>query len=396
MPVELKKIPEKLPLPESPSALRWLIVIALIAVVGGILVLYLWPEGMSTHSALFWFCFLVIPLAVGSACYAFRLHAYENERDRVNYWNHLYQEQYDVQVERGRRPVGVLGKAYITPIARNKLASALITHGSQLQSTYFSSLQQVLTTARLDPSTVFVSKESYSERLTHSLIQLLHILESDLSAFPTDKLSVRLRHDGSLDDVHIAQIWQSIFPASYPVDSFVVEQKDDGMMWLDNWLDQNESTLMLSVEINLFMEPRDYQSESISALLLASPGWLAQHDVKPEIVIHRPVIATEDICTLEDMLRWGKLSVDEACALWRWQVDTEAVVRLIQQSEQLGYSPGQNEDYMADDLFGHPGSALGNIALICACEHAMTSNKAQWVIMTDKTTHQAIVRPGNI
>ncbi|PNS10442.1 type VI secretion system baseplate subunit TssG [Mixta theicola] len=36
------------------------------------------------------------------------------------------------------------------------------------------------------------------------------------------------------------------------------------------------------------MEPRDYQSESVSALLLASSDWLAQHKVKPEAVRFRP------------------------------------------------------------------------------------------------------------
>lgn len=394
MPIELKKIPDKMSLPEPPSASRWLIAIVLISVLGGILALYLWPEKMSTYSAWFWFCIFVIPLSAGLACYAFRLRAYENERDRVNYWNHLHQEQHDIQVKRGRRPAGVLGKAYITPIACNKLASALINHGSQLQSTYFAHFQQALTTARLEPSTSYFSKESYSTRLTGYITQLLRMLEPDLSVLPADSLSVRLRHDGSLDNSQITQIWQAIFPVSYPVDSLVVEQEGDGMMWLDAWLDRNEAALTLSVEINLFMAPQDYQSESISALLLASPAWLTQHDVKPETVIHRPVIATEDACTLEDMLRWGKLSADETHTLWRWRVDKEAMTQLIQQSERLGHSPGQDEGYMPDDLFGNPGAALGNIALLCACEYAMTSGKPQWVMMTDKTTHQAIVRQG--
>ncbi|MDF7680465.1 hypothetical protein PT300_07615 [Enterobacteriaceae bacterium ESL0689] len=394
MPVELKKIPEKILLPEPPSAFRWLIAIMLIAVSGGILALYLWPEKMSTHSAWFWFCLVAIPLSAGLACFAFRLRTYENERDRVSYWNHLHQEQHDIQVTRGQRPAGVLGKAYITPIACHKLASALINHGSQLQSTCFAPFQHALTTARLEPSTSQFSKENYSTRLTRYITRLLRMLEPDLSMLPVDRLSVRLRHDGSLDNAQITRIWQAIFPASYPVDSFVAEQEDDGMMWLDAWLDRNEAALMLSVEINLFMEPRDYQSESISALLLASSSWLAQHEVKPEAVIHRPVIATEDACTLEDMLRWGKLSADEAHTLWRWQVDKQAMTRLIQQSERLGFSPGQDEGYITDDLFGHPGAALGNIALLCACEHAITSGKPQWVMMTDKTTHQAIVRQG--
>lgn len=392
MPVELKKIPEKMPIPEPPSVFRWIVIVALITVLGAILALFLWPKEMLTDSAWFWFCILVIPFSVGLISYAFRLRVYENERDRLNYWNQLHQEQHDIKVKKGQRPAGLLGKAFVTPVASNKLASALINYGSQLQSFYFAGLQQTLTTARLEPFHLNFSKETYRKRLTCYLTRVLHMLEPDLSALPTDKLSVRVRHDGVLDNAQIRCIWQDIFPSSYVIDEFVTETEGDGMMWLDTWLDQNAAALMLSVEINLFVVPRNYQSESVSALLLGSPAWLAQNDIKPEVVIHRPVIATEDSQTLEDMLCWGRLIADEVHTLWQWQVNKEALTRLIQQSEKLGYLPGRNESYMAGDLFGHPGVAAGNIALICASEHAVASDKPQWVMMTDQTTHQAIVR----
>ncbi|MTH48723.1 hypothetical protein [Intestinirhabdus alba] len=392
MPVELKNIPERIKTPEPPIVLRWLIIIILVTVVGAALALFLWPEGISTHSAWFWFSVIAVPFSVGSACYAFRLLIYENERERVNHWNRLHQEQYDIQVAKGQRCAGLLGKAYITPGACNKLASALLTYGSQLQSTYFAPLRRTFTTARLEPSASHFSKESYSLRLARYLAQLLSVLEPDLSALAGDRLSVRLRHDGMLDDAHIRQIWQEIFPSLYTVDDLAVGEEGDGMMWLDSWLDRREAMLMLSVEINLFTEPRDYQSESVSALLLASPEWLSQHVVQPEAVIHRPVVATEEICTLQDMLRWGKLSIGEAYTLWQEQVDKNALTRLLQQAESIGYAPGQSEKYILDDLFGNAGAAHGNIALLCACEYAVTSGKPQWVMISDKTTHQTIVR----
>lgn len=392
MSVELKTIPEKLIIPEPPLASRWFIIIVVITVLGIIPGLYLWPEQMSTHSAWFWFCILVIPLSVGFACYAFRLRDYENQRDRVNHWNRLQQKQYDIQVKKRQRSAGLLGKTYITPIACNKLAAALINYGSQLQSVYFEHLQKTLTTAQLEPSATYFSEESYRIRLVRYLTQLLRMLEPDLSALPAGRLSVRLRHDGSLDNRHITQIWRDIFPASYAVDQLVAEVEGDGMMWLVPWLDQRCTTPMLSVEINLFIDPRNYQSESVSALLLAPPDWLDQHDVIPEVAIHRPVVVTENIASLEDMLLWGSLSADEAHTLWQEQIDKDVLTRLLQQAESIGYSPGQSEGYILDDLFGHCGAATGNISLICACEHAMTSGKPQWMIMADKTTHQAIVR----
>ena len=391
MPVELQKIPEKIAEPDAPQLLRWLLIIVLIIVLGVALSLYLWPTGMSTHTAWFWSCTLAIPLSVGMICYALRLRAYENARDRVSYWNHLHQEQHDRHVTTGQRPVGLLGKACITPIARNKLVAALLVNGSQLQSRYFASLQRSLVFASLSPRNAIISESDYKVNLRNYLAELLHMLEPDLQAAP-GALSVRLQHDGSLDNAQVGAIWQDIFPSTYSVNELVVGTEGDGLMWMDPWLDNRMAALMLSVEINLFLEPRHHQAESVSALLLATSEWLAQQDVVPEALIHRPVAATEELYSVENMLRWGELQPDESHTLWRTQVSAEALTRLIQQSEKVGYSPGQEEAYVLDDLFGRPGAATGNIALICACEHAVTSGKPQWIMAENKTVHQAIVR----
>ncbi|MBB1199822.1 hypothetical protein EGM70_05840 [Enterobacteriaceae bacterium 89] len=392
MPVEIQKIPEKIAEPESPRPLRWLIIIALITIFGVALSLYLWPTGMSTHTSWFWLCTLAAPLSVGVGCYAMRLRAYENERDRVSYWNHLRQEQHDRHVNAGQRPMGLLGKAYITPIARNKLAAALIANGSQLQPSYFATLNRSLQIARLSPGDDFPSETDYQVNLRGYLVDLLSMLEPDLQAAPGG-LSVRLQHDGSLNDSQISAIWQDIFPAKFTVKELVVGTEGDDVMWMDPCLDRHEAELVLSVEINLFLEPRAYQAESVSALLLATPEWLAQHDAVPQAFIHRPVVSTEELHSVENMLRWGELEPGESHNLWRMQVSEEILARLIQQAQKIGYSPGLEEGYVLDDLFGRPGAAVGNITLICACEHAVASGKPQWIMTENKTVHQAIVRP---
>ncbi|HCM9274269.1 TPA: hypothetical protein N5L20_003087 [Enterobacter kobei] len=391
MPVELQKIPEKIAEPEALQPFRWLIIIVLITVLGVALSLYLWPTGMSTHTAWFWFCTLAIPLSGGVICYALRLRAYENARDRVRYWNHLHLVQHDRHVTTGQRPVGLLGKACITPIARNKLAAALLASGSQLQSRYFASLQRSLLFASLSPRKTIISESDYKVNLRDYLAELLHMMEPDLQAAPGG-LSIRIQHDGSLDNTQVGAIWQEIFPATHSVNELVVGTKGDGLMWMDTWLDNRVAALMLSVEINLFLEPRHHQAESVSALLLATPEWLEQHDIIPEAFIHRPVVTTEDLHSVENMLRWGELQPDEPHTLWRAEVSEEALTQLIQLAEKAGYSPGQGESHVLDDLFGHPGVATGNITLICACEHAVTSGKPQWIMAENKTVHQAIVR----
>lgn len=163
-------------------------------------------------------------------------------------------------------------------------------------------------------------------------------------------------------------------------------------MWLDPLLDQDEATVMLSVEINLFHSLRDRQSESVSALILATPEWLSRHNVKSEVLIHRPVVATELMSSLEDVLRWGKLSHGEPHTLWRSGVCQMSLQRVIQQAERLGYVPGNIESYDIDDLFGGPGAATGNIALICASGHAALSGNPQWIMVEGNNAHQLIVR----
>ena len=131
MPIDLKKIPEKAELPVPPDKRRWFITIVLCIVSGAILVLSFWRGNESTHTVWFWFCSLFIPFLVGFMGYIFQLRRYENERDRIIWWNHLHQQQYDEQVALGRLAMGMLATAYITPVARNKLATALLQEKSE-------------------------------------------------------------------------------------------------------------------------------------------------------------------------------------------------------------------------------------------------------------------------
>lgn len=62
----------------------------------------------------------------GLSGFIIRRRSYENERDRVLWWNHLHREQYEERILLGRQAVGVLGMSYITPVASNKLAAALL------------------------------------------------------------------------------------------------------------------------------------------------------------------------------------------------------------------------------------------------------------------------------
>jgi len=392
MPVDLKQNPKMKQLPLPPDKSRWLIVIALCVVAGATLALYLWPRGLSTHSAWFWYCTLVTPFAFGLAGYIIRLRHYENKRDRILWWNHLHQKQYDEQIILGQRAVGVLGMSYVTPIASNKLVVALLRGGIALQTQYSLTHQSVLTTASLSPPLTIFRETGYQSRLESLLKHVVSQLNAELLQF-TGNLSVRLLHDGTLDNEHILDIWQKIFPASVAVHRVNIVKHNDGVMWIDEWLDRKDASLVLSIEINLFLQPRNQQAESVSALLLASPSWLERQHTKPQIWIHRPVVVDRNDESVTDVACWGKMTPDSPWYLWRSQVNGDVLVNLLQSMDKQGYLKGKKGEMILDDVFGKPGTAVGNIMLICACEHATVSGLAQWLIADAKTIQMVIVRP---
>lgn len=272
MPVDLKQIPKAEPLTAPPDKSRWLIVIILLMIVGSVLVLSLWPKELSTHSVWFWFCVLIAPFAAGLTGYIVRLRHYENQRDRVLWWNHLYQKQYDEQILYGQQAVGVLGISYTTPIASNKLAVALLRGGNVLQTQYSPVLQKVLTTASLLSPLTNINPAEYQERLKSVLGSVIRQLDTELTQF-TDNLIVRLHHDGVLENGQVIAAWQAICPTSYNVNGVSASTENNGFMWIDEWLDKKDDALLLSIEINLFMHPRDRQNPYPPYYWLHLPGW---------------------------------------------------------------------------------------------------------------------------
>lgn len=99
----------------------------------------------------------------------------------------------------------------------------------------------------------------------------LYQLQTELAQF-SGQLAVRLVRDKILINKQIAAAWNAVFTAPERVYDIQISGENHGVMWIDEWLDKEDETLLLSVEINVFEQARDQEAESVSALLLASPG----------------------------------------------------------------------------------------------------------------------------
>ncbi|MCX2942104.1 hypothetical protein ORG37_03150 [Rahnella perminowiae] len=394
MPIELRKIPEAGALPEPPVKIRWVIFIILCVFMGFVLTLYLWPKGMSTHTFWFWMCGLLLPSGVGLISYALRLRHYDQQWERISYWNQLHQEKEEEMVRLGQQAIGLLGMAYSTPVANNKLASALQHGAAPLQTSYLPGSSSIITTAQLQPPATLWNEQEYKRRLEEQLHCVLSMLESELEHFAAhNSVAVRIRHDGMLADAPFLALWQSIFPKRLTVSQIIFGHQDDGLMWLDHWLDEQNSALVLSFEVNLFGEGRDHQTESVSALLLASPTWLTQNNVSPIGWIHRPVAIADAKEALRDVIRWGNLSAGENYFIWRSQLPVAMQAEMLQAMDSMNFTIDKTLEHPLDSSFGKPGVAVGHIVLICACDHAVSAQQPQWIMLQDKTPQWAIVRP---
>jgi len=394
MPVELRKIPKPEVLPVPLVKIRWAVCIILCIFMGFVLTLYFWPKDTSTHTFWFWMCALVIPSAIGAISYALRLRHYEQQWERVSYWNHLHQEKRQEMVEQGQLALGLLGMAYVTPAANNKLASALLQGVAPLRAIYPPGSTSILMMATLPLKAITDSEAEYSLRLETHLQSVLQGLKPELEQYATNEsLIVRIRHDQTLQDRQFSSICQRIFPEYFTASQIIFGQQDNGLMWLDNWLDDQNSALVLSLEVNLFREGRDHQAESVSALLLASPAWLTHHSFIPIARIHRPVAITATQEALEDVIRWGMLSAEEYYFVWRSQLPSQPQTEMLQAMDALKYHIHKDRECQIDGSLGKPAAAVGHITLICACEHAASTQQPQWIMLQDKTPQWAIVRP---
>lgn len=394
MPVEIRNLPEPKVLPKPPEKMRWLVFIVICTLTGFILTLYFWPEDKPANTIWFWICATLTPSALGLICYAIRLHRYEHLSDQTSHWNQLYIEELKSKEEAGQQALGMLGMAYVTPAAKNKLAAALLLGASPLQTVYCSRTASVVSNALLHPPAKSNTVAEYCSRLEMHLYTLLRMLTPELEQYALNEpVTVRIRHDQTVSDTCFLSIWQRIFPERYALHPIIFRPDDDGLMWLDEWLDEQSPSLVLSVQVNLFGDKADNQAESISLLLLASPAWIKEKHTSPLAFIHRPVPVIKAVEAIDDVVRWGKLSPDEGYFNWRSQLTPSSQTEIIEAMDAKGYLFDKDREYSLDNSFGKPDFAVGNITLICACEHANSTQEPQWIMLEDKMPQCVIVRP---
>jgi hypothetical protein len=399
MPVDLRALPEKRLLPAPLLHGRWCLLVLLCAVALGTLIVLLWPQGHWRATLWFWCCVVVLPVLPGLLIYAVRLLSYERTHDYARSWNQSHEEQKQVLIRQGQRFIGLLATSYCSGVGNHQIALALRRGSKSLQPVYLDSLAQTMRLSQIMPHAQEHTRTEYSRRLTMFLRQVLVGLEPDLQCgIQKQPLRVRIRHNQVLDDDEVLALWHSVWRNKRAVDEVFFATRDDGLLWLDTWLDEpGPYRYLLSLEINLFREPIVEQAESVSIVLLAFPEVCAAQGVTPIAWIHRPVSIVAPAIGLQDAFCWGRiLSGDNEHFIWFSQMPADALREVNAALSAAGYPVDIARRHSLDDSFGLPGCAVGNVALILASEQASADRQAQVVILQDVSPQALVVQPSAI
>lgn len=395
MPINLHLIPDKKPEPLPINKMIWLVVLVFFILLMCLFSFLLWPVDEIKNSVWFWCCSLLFPAVFGLMLYGFRQLRYENSLTYIRHWNDNHEKLEKELIKKGQEPVHFLESFYCTPIGESNLCQAIINGEEPLKSIYLAEYGTTVSLGQLSPSSGKRSNE-YAERLDFFLKKIAPSLNNSLNKnYKEANIKTRIKHDGVISDSDVLLIWYQALHHEQS-GNVIFSSEDDGLLWIDHWLDDQSSTdIAISVEIHLLKEPLQNHVESVSVLILGGTDWCLDRGITPKAAIHRPVKLDNLDESLTDALRWGKLAEQESSDYFFWhsQVPPEMLTEVTITLDSVEHPINQGKSFDLDPTLGLPDKAVGNVALILACEKAYSENENQLILLKDSSYQVCTVRP---
>lgn len=372
MPVDLSAIPDVAIRKRPPLLKRWLVVLLIFFVFSGLLTSWLWPAHKTTHGALFWHCFITVPLVMWTLLLGLRWLFYLSAVWPADGWDEEREQDIAYEIQRGQRYLLLEEVAVHLP---HVVTSGTLTHqfllpqGVILPAVVNENTQAVAYHAGFDDG-----EPTLSDRVLRRVKALLddRAIQSALShSYAARPLSViiQISCESELNKEDIKGIYKCISPL-LPVSSKIQFLPKFGLTEIDSWLDAPDSfPTLLILSVNVLSLISDGEGEAAVALLLR----FGVEDASQLTVahVHRPELAKDTTAIHESAiqaLHWGKTCCEDIAALWLAGMGVENKTQALLANNNLKFPRAEASAQLTDiDMkSGYTGVASPWLAIALA------------------------------
>jgi hypothetical protein len=371
MPVDFIDLPPEEPIDaRPPSPIVWGLLLALSIAAGVALTLLLWPKGRSTQGWQFFAWMFGVPVLVWACGFAVRLHSYEIRVWRAQGHNSERASTIEHNTEYARRPLALLGYAYVTAMGHEELAGLVIAGESALVTRAVRNTKEVRAHSELPRD----RSPSVADQLDEVVDGLLAKLKPALRGLPPHApLEIWLDIQDKAAVAEHGAVWESIRRVVGPrVKSPITLEAGDRVMALDTWLDDDPKAaakyvLVIATQLRTELPPNT--GEAAAALLLGWPARVEQDRRTAIARVHRPTVSRSDRnrTVVDTALDWGAAEATTIERTWisgltelRRNPDLVPAPQVTTESAPVTAS--------LDSALGHTGAACGWLAIAAAAE----------------------------
>lgn len=400
MAVDLDSIPAPAARPESPRLLLWLGLLPGLVMVGVAVVIGLGGEDWAQHPQRLWWTVLGWPVLAWSVAVGFRWLVYAGQHLVADGWDERRQTVLDTEIRRGRRSLSVLAvnlqTAFLASVPHAQI-EALLGPESALKAQPAGDDGAELRCSRLPCGEQDILVEQVAGVLSQILAEMAVSLAKLSAEVP---LSVLLKLDSTLIEEQRGVAWEQAWSGSGIRQSMSMVHVDD-MGLVDQWLDEQEPSLLLIVALRISPEALEDLAEAAVGLLLRRSG--SHPDAMALANLHRPE-RSESLHNsplrhaAERSLLWAELPPSGVRHAWLAGIDPQHCGVPVSVLEALGApaKPGEGLHDLTWSL-GTSGPLAPWLAIATAVEAACFSGSPQLILSDgaafDGAVWCAVVKP---
>jgi hypothetical protein len=382
MPVDFFNLPPETPNDATPpSPIVWGLLLVIAIATGVALTLFLWPKGHPTHDWRFFTWMFGIPTIVWACGLALHLHSYEIHVWRTQAHNSERAATVAHNTAYARRPLALLGIAYVTAMGHERLAERITGGESALAMREVRNTKEVRAHSEL-PRDAFSSTTDQLDEVVDVLLTKLKPALQNLP--PHASVEVWLDIQDSAAAAGQNAVWDRLNrDPRLRVMAPVMLKADERVMALDAWLDNDSPTTakyVLVIAVQLRADVPADTGEAAVALLL---GWPARVELDRQSAIacvHRPTVSPSDHnrTALDTALEWG--AADSTAVERTW---ISGLTELRRNRDLVHTPPVSSESApittSLDSALGHTGAACGWLAIATAAEQCRATGGVQFI-----------------